>query len=204
MPMAGYQACSRCLPSPRCTEDPEQKHNPTPSEAWKSTSLFYKWGSETPMRNAISTPLTNQLASRVTERVQNSWGLIVHLPRQPILPVLRTASSMHTELGEGKDRTKDTGGKAARRLPSPPRGRHRKQPSLPFSSQRHFYAGEHRNYPRARDVPAVALMDAGGTSRSSGKYRAGKSCSSAKTLQKQTIAINAAAYKNKRRERTLY
>lgn len=77
-------------------------------------------------------------------------------------------------------------------------------PASPFSSQRHFYAGEHRNYPRARDVPAVALMDAGGTSRSSGKYRAGKSRSSAKTLQKQTIAINAAAYKNKRRERTLY
>lgn len=47
-------------------------------------------------------------------------------------------------------------------------------------------------------------MDAGGTSQSLGKYRTGKSRSSAKTLQKQTIAINAAAYKNKRKGRTLY
>lgn len=136
---------------------PEQKHDPTASEAWESTPLFYKWGSETPMRNAISTPVTNQLARQVTERVQNSWGLIVHLLHQPILPVLCTAASMHTELWRGKDRTKDTGGKESQPAGCSHRPKEgtESSPASSFCSQRHFYVGEHSNYPQARDVPAV-------------------------------------------------
>jgi len=41
-------------------------------------------------------------------------------------------------------------------------------------------------------------MDASEMLQSSGKYRTGKSRSSAKTLQKQRIAINAAAKKEKK------
>lgn len=109
------------------------------------------------MRNAISTPVTNQLARRVTERVQNSWGLIVHLLHQPILPVLCTAASTHAELGGGKDRTKDTGGKESQPAGCShlPKEGTEGSPASSFRSQRHFYVGEHRNYPWARDVPAV-------------------------------------------------